>query len=241
MKKSTTTTHRLSSLATIALAFLAGMLVYLLGAIGYDRLVPTAGAASSSWQQVTVRVNQCDCITIFQPHPSLPGSGTASSPFVTNSTMVYVLVGVGGVGHVTIQDETGSILVEFDQTASDSLQRIVRLSFSNSGSHKLIIRFNGAEVAANGVPTELYFQIGRLPPLVPDLSLPGAPKTGLYVYIGGYAVQTYSLLISGVVGAVLAGFLLAAHRRYQRLNRTKVRVFIKKPRPKPKPKAKKRH
>jgi hypothetical protein len=230
MKKSTTTKLRLSNLVIIGLAFLAGMMVYFAGAIGYDRVVPHAGAASGAWHQVTVRVGVCDCITIFQPEPSLPGGGTAGDPFVANNTQVSVMVGVSGVGHVTIQDEDGNILAEFDQTVSDPTERIVSVTFPSVGSHKLIVKLNGAEVAANGVSTELYFNIGRLPPLIPDLNLPGVPKTGIYVYIAGYAVQVYSLLISGVIGAVAAYFILKAHRRRQARNLTAVRVFIKKPR-----------
>jgi hypothetical protein len=233
MKKSTTTTLRLSSFAILTLAFLAGMLVYFLGAIGVDKLTPAAGAVSGGWQQVTVVVaSNCDCITIFRPQPSLAGSGAPSDPFISNNTEVDMLVGVSGVGHITIEDENGDILAEFDQNFGDPPDRIVHITFPDAGGHKLIIKCDGAEVAANGVSTELYFNIGHLQPIVPDFTLPGAPKTGLYIYIAGYAVQVYSLLISGAIGAVAAWFILAAHRRRQQREKTQVRVFIKKPRPK---------
>jgi hypothetical protein len=228
MKKSTTTRFRVSNLLIIILAFLTGGLIYFAGAILYDKLTPAAAAAGQAWQQVTVQVGVCDCITIFRPQPSLSGAGLSTDPFITNNTRVDILVGVSGVGHITIADETGRVLAEFDQNFGDNPERTISIAFPNAGDQRLIIKLNGAEITANGVLSELYFRIGKLPSLIPDIKLPGVPNTG-YIYIGGYAVQIYSLLISGILSATAAGFLLAAYRRRQHRNQTTMRVFIKKP------------
>jgi hypothetical protein len=213
----------------IGVSFLLGATLYFVSAIGIDKFTPHASAASSAWHQVTVQVGICNCITKFEPSPSLSGGGTDIDPFVDNNTTVDMLVGVNGQGHVTIEDETGATLAEFDKTASDPTDRLVTINFKTVGSHKLIVKIDGFENAANGLPTELFFLIGKLPPLVPDIKLPwmpNVPNTG-YIYIGGYAVQVYSLIISGAVFAVIAGILLAAHRRRQDRDRTNVKVFVR--------------
>lgn len=232
MKKTTTTSFRPSNILIIFIAFILGAVIYFFGAIGIDKIIPSAGATSGAFQQVTVQVKGCNCITIFEPDPMLSGGGTKDNPYVSNNTHVSMGFKANGRGVITIEDENGKILYTFNQTDSNTPEQIVTIDFETVGTHKLIIKINGAETCANGVETELYFRIGKLPPIIPDIPLPwlpGVPNTG-YINIGGYAVQTYSLIISGVLFAIIAGFLLAAYRRREARNKTSIKVFVKKPR-----------
>jgi len=226
MKKSTTThhKHRLINIAIVAAAFLVGALLYFLLAIGINKITPVAGAANGAWHQVTVTPGKCDCVVKFEPDPMLPGSGAESDFFIADNTTVGVKIGVNGVGYITIQDENGNVLYSYYQTSSDAIERTILITFPGVGEHKLIVKINGAEVALNGVDTELYFRVGKLPPLIP-----GIPNTGGYIYIAGYAVQTYSLLASGVIMATIAAFLLFRYRRRQHRADTSVKVIKQKP------------
>ena len=225
MKKSTTTSHkhRLINIAIVAAAFLVGALLYFLLAVGISKTTPTAGAATGAWQQITVNVGACNCLIKFQPQPMLPGSGTLEDPFVSDNTTVGVLVQVNGSGTVTIEDGDGNILATYFQSNFDDPERVLDITFPNVGSHKLIVKINGDEVALNDVSTELYFSVSKLP------SIPGIPNTGGYIYIAGYAVQTYSLLASGVIMATIAAFLLFRYRRRQHRADTSVKVIKQKP------------
>lgn len=231
MKKSTTTRSYFSNIFIIALAFVAGAMIYFLGAIGFDKIAPYAGAANGSHQQVTVLVGTCNCITEFKPNPMLPGSGNQSDPYISNNMHVNMAFKANGIGKITIEDENGNILYEYNQTVIDGQERIIPIVFPNAGNHKIVIKFNGDEVSSNGVHTELFFRISRLIPIIPDLEIPGVPNTGAYIYIAGYAVQTYSLIISGAVVAIVAGILLFFYRRRQRRDVTKVKSFVKKTTP----------
>lgn len=235
MKKSTTTSFRFSNIIIIALAFVLGAVLYFVAAVGIDKLTPAAGAASGAWQQVTVKVGVCDCITEFKPDPMLPGSGTVDDPFVSNNTSVGIAFKLNGTGKITIEDENGNVLYTYIQDVSNSPEQLATITFPNAGDHKLIIKIDGQEVSSNGVQTELYFRIGKLPPIIPDI--PGVPSTGAYIYIGGYAVQTYSLIISGVAVAILAAFILFFYRRRQHRDETKIKVKTKKARTTTKKKA----
>ena len=230
MKKTVTNSFRLSNVLIISLAFLLGAVVYFLGAVGLDKITPAAGAASGAFQQVSVQVDSCNCITEFKPDPMLPGSGKKDNPYISNSTQVSIAFKASGKGKITIEDEKGNILYTFNQTDPNTSEQIAKITFSTVGSHKLIIKIDGAEVCANGVETVLYFKIGKLQPIVPDITLPwmpNVPNTG-YIYIGGYAVQIYSLILSGLIFAIIAGLLLMVYRKRKARNQTNIRVFIKK-------------
>lgn len=227
MKKTTKTSFRLSNIVIIFIAFILGTVVYFFGAISFDKITPSAGATSGAFQQVTVQVDSCDCITIFEPEPMLPGSGTKDSPYTSNNTRVSMGFKANGKGIITVEDENGKILYTFKQTNSNTPEQIIVIDFKTVGTHKLIIKINGEETCANGVEAELYFRIGKLPTIVPDIQLPGTPNTG-YINIAGYSIQIYSLLLSGILFAILAGILLIVYRRREARNKTNIKVFIKK-------------
>lgn len=226
MKKSTTTRFRISDIIIIIFAFVGGALLYFLSAVGIDKITPAAGAAGA-FQQVTVKVNACNCITEFEPNPMLPGNGVQNDPYISNNMRVNIAFKANGVGKITIEDENGNVLYVFAQTNSNEPEHIIPIVFPSAGDHKLIIKIDGDEYAINGVSTELYFRIGKLPPIIPDI--PGVPSTGSYIYIAGYAVQTYSLLASGIIVAVIAAILLFFVRRRQHRDETKVKVVTKTP------------
>jgi hypothetical protein len=241
MKKSTTTTRRSISsfsLLFIIAAFVAGALIYFFGALAISRLTPSAGAASGGWHEVVVRVGACDCVAKFVPIPALPGDGSQINPYQTDNSSVQIAITVNGKGYVTVEDETGKIVLAYNKTSYNVEEKIATVELPHSlGEHKLIVKINGEISTAEDVSAVMYINLVALPPIIPNL--PGVPSTGSYLYIAGYAVETYSLLIAGAIGAIIAGIVICFKRRFApRKSKKSLRIPVhrKKPSRKPAPK-----
>lgn len=234
MKKSALLHIRISDIVIITFAFMGGSLAYFLGVVGIDKITPTANATIGTLSEQIVTENKTfDSIAEFSPNPALPGSGTQEDPYISSNMRVNLTFKIDGIGKVTIEDENGTILYEYDQIVSQNPGHIVPIVFTKAGNHSLTIKVNGDDYISN-VNTKLHFRVGKLPPIVPNI--PGVPNTGNYIYIGGYAVQTYSLLTSGMLVAILTGVLLFFYHRYQHHNAK----TTKKPKPTERPTSKKK-
>lgn len=228
-KKSFRKYLHVSDIIIIVFAFIGGALLYFLISAGVDKIVPTVSATE---QYSDNKDKVCDCVTKFEPNPILPGAGTKNDPYISSSLRINISFKASTTGYITIENEVGNILYDYYQSISNDPGHIIPIVFAQAGNHQLIIKVNGNNDATDGANTELYFRVGELPPIIPNI--PGVPSTGAYIYIGGYAVQTYSLLASGVIVAVIAAILLFIYRRRQHRDETSVKAFVKKTKPRKK-------
>jgi len=169
--------------------------------------------ANAAFQQITITAAECECIVKFLPEQSLPGSGTVGDPYVTYNSRVPLLVGVTGTGIVTIEDQYGHVLYTYDKTSPEYAETIAQIDLPNGlGLYALTVKLNGvAAIDGPSVRVPMFIDYRALP-LPPE-----PPNTGglNYLYVGGYAVQTFGMIVAGIlVAVVIFGiFMIVAMRR----------------------------
>jgi len=193
-----------------AIAFALGIAMYILVGIAVAHGETNANAA---WHQVSVEAIDCDCVIKFVPQQPLPGSGTALDPFVTYNALTPIIVGVSGVGLVTIEDQHGHVLYTFNKTTDGYEELIAPVNLPDgTGMYELVVKLNGVEAIGPSVILPMFLDYRGL--LLP----PTTGVAGGYLYVGGYAVQTFNVLASGALFGMAAFlvFLIAAARRRRR-------------------------
>jgi len=209
----------LKAVLVTLLAFALGVVVYVSVGIIMARGEVNANAA---WHQITIQSAPCDCITEFVPVQHLPGSGTLADPYVTYNSHVPVLVGVSGMGLVTVRDQFGDVLWSFDKVTPGFTEFEVPIDLLHGlGLYSLSVFLDGIEALGPNVESPMWIDYRALPvppkPPKPPVE-PDVPDTGSYLYIGGYAVQTYGATLAGVaVAALVFGIfvIIALKRRKQ--------------------------
>ena len=212
----------LKAVLVTLLAFALGVVAYVVVGIVMTRGELRAEAASGGWQKVAVQARLCDCITEFIPAQPLPGSGTFEDPYVTYNSHVPVLVGVSGMGLVTVRDQFGNVLWSFDKTDPGFTEFEVPIDLAHGlGMYALSVFLDGIEALGPNVESPMWIDYRALPvppkPPKPPVE-PDVPDTGSYLYIGGYAVQTYGVVLAGVAMAALVFgifVIIALKRRKQ--------------------------
>jgi len=205
-------------------AFLVTVLAFALGVVTYVSVGIIISrqevGANAAWHQLGVRAELCDCITEFIPAQPLPGSGTLADPHITYNSRVPVLVGVSGVGLVTIEDQLGNVLWSFNKVAHGFSEFEVPIDLLNGpGLYGLSVFLDGIEALGPNVESPMWIEYRALPvpPVIPPVE-PDVPDTGSYLYIGGYAVQTYGVVLAGIAMAALVFgifVIIALKRRKQ--------------------------
>ena len=99
-----------------------------------------------------------------------------------------LIVGVNGVGLVTIVDENGNVLFSYNKTTEGYEDIAVQLIL-NAGSTRLTALLDGDDIKFDGMPAVLYFLIegswidvpktGRLRIFGTEIDTEGAVQTGL--------------------------------------------------------------
>ena len=189
-------------------AFALGVAVYILVGIVIAHGVSNANAA---WHQIAVQPVACSCVVKFAPEQPLPGARTVSDPYITYNSWVPLVVGASGTGEIVIRDQNG-VLYNYNKTATPYAEVVAQVELSNGlGMYELTVWFDGVEGLGPDVQSPMFIEYRGLPPAPPNTG-------GGYLYIGGYAVQAFGVIWTGLVfGAVAFGvfILLAMKRRRQ--------------------------
>jgi len=197
-------------------AFALGAAVYIGVGIAVAHGVSNANAAH---HEITISAVECNCIVEFVPKQPLPGSGTEVDPFVTYNSRVPVIVGVTGVGVVTIEDQHGHVLYTYNHPGAAYTEIVAQIDLPDGlGLYALTVKLDGiAAIAGLDVIVPMYIDYRALP-LPPRPPRP--PDTGgsSHLFIGGYAVQTFGMMMAGLLfgGTMFFVFLMIAMRRRQR-------------------------
>jgi hypothetical protein len=185
----------LSGVVIGAAAFCFGALVC--GMVSIMAAAQWSGRAEAVSTTVEARVEQCDCLVRFFPAAQLPGSGTASDPFVVKNTKVDVKVGVNGVGLITIEDEDGNVLFTYNKTTEGYEEILAHVELQDEiGDHYLIAKLDGDDIKFNGSRAILYFRLEEVGDWI------DVPSTG-YFRVFGYMVDASGAVASGLMSAIL--------------------------------------
>ncbi|MCL1839724.1 hypothetical protein FWF89_01840 [Candidatus Saccharibacteria bacterium] len=218
--RTATNRYWIKAIAVSLIAFALGVAMYILVGIAVANGTANANAA---WQQVTIQpITECDCVAKFVPEQPLPGSGTTADPFVTYNSRVPMIVGVEGVGLVTIEDQHGNVLWSYNKIEPTYAEFVAQVDLPDGlGLYELAVKLDGVESIGPNVtlPVFIDYRSLPLPPEPPDTGANGG-----YLYIGGYAVQTFGVLLSGLLFGVVVFFIFfiaAARKRKQEAENTR--------------------
>jgi hypothetical protein len=162
--------------------------------------------ASAAWQQVAIQPLDCECILKFVPEQPLVGDGDVGSPYVSYNSQLSLVVGVASAGLITIEDQDGRVLFTYNKVSSvyEEVVAVVKL-LDKLGVYELTVKLDGVKRLGPGVLSPMFVDYRGLP--LP----PGPPNTGGagHLYIGGYAVQTFGVLLAGLWFGAVAFFIFA--------------------------------
>jgi hypothetical protein len=162
-----------------AVALLFGVLVSL------NNLTPMARAASDSIDgTLTVGSDQLQVVVV-----SVNGKSAGRTVTTTNAKN-KVTFDVQGVGLVTITDDKGDVLYQYDKVTSAPEEITADINLPGEpGEYKLTVQIASPQY---GVSQDTVTLIYESAPFVPNI--PGVPSTG-YLKIGGFSIPISSALI----------------------------------------------
>jgi hypothetical protein len=202
-------------------AFFFGFFAFIgaiIGPLAVSALIGNDADASGAWHQVTVSALPCDCLIKFGPAQSLDGSGSESDPYITKNASVPVLIGVAGVGLVTIEDENGNVIFSYNKTTPKYAEIPATLTLPEVGTYYFIAKLNGDPIMSSGKLAEIWIEYESS-----DTGI-DVPNTG-YFYFGGYAIGATKSLAAGLLSVLFFGLLwliviLFARRRQKSAAKT---------------------
>jgi hypothetical protein len=202
-----------AKIATIIVA-----LVIAVGGVGLVSFVP-ANAAQADAVNVTVNVDSPQIDISVDKVNGINAGGVIETYNANNSIVLDVV----GIGVVTIKDQDGNVLYQYNKTTAGSEQLTADITLLGGvGTHQLTAEIDGPDGVRTANVTIIYKAVLPGIPGIPGTpsmpSVPGAPDTGLgYIYIAGRAIAVSSLV---VIILLLAGAIFAiwfvARRRKQR-------------------------
>jgi hypothetical protein len=190
----------------------------------------SSGNGSTSWnQKVEVSVAAHEQTVNFVA-TGLNGDGTSSNHYITYNAANTVQLQAAGVGLVVITDQDGNVLYTFNKTDSALATLAADINLpSGVGLYELTAYIIDPTADPNDLAdpsntitvydSKSIFMDYRATPITPfppdttDPGTPGVPSTGSYLYIGGYAIATSSILFYLAVITVLATAVVAMRRK----------------------------